>query len=150
VSRAGAAVTFSASTWQQPMPPSATPAREHLVGEVARLVVGCAPGRVRVAVDGYTAAGKTTFGHELATAVAGRGRPAFRASLDDFKRPWREAHLYDRVSGEGYYRNAQDVEAVRRLLLDAAGRHGTGTVALCSIDPINDEVASPRLIKVPG
>jgi uridine kinase len=34
-----------------------------------------------------------------------------RASLDDFKRPWRERHLYDRESGEGYYRNAFDLEA---------------------------------------
>jgi uridine kinase len=60
----------------------------------------------------------------------------FRASLDDFKRPWSEAHLYDRVSGEGYYRNAFDYEAVRRLLLDPSGPTGDGLVALCSVDPL--------------
>jgi uridine kinase len=52
-----------------------------------------------------------------------------RASLDDFKRPWRERHRYDRESGEGYYRNAFDYDAVRRLLLKPADR-----VALCSRD----------------
>ena len=66
--------------------------------------------RVRFAIDGRTAAGKTSLGHELAQLLADRGRVAMRASLDDFKRPWREANRYDRVSGEGYYRNAFDVE----------------------------------------
>lgn len=60
----------------------------------------------------------------------------FRASLDDFKRPWRERHLYDRHSGEGYYRNAFDREAACRLLLDPAAPTADGIVALCSIDPI--------------
>jgi uridine kinase len=54
-----------------------------------------------------------------------------RASLDDFKRPWRERHDYDRESGEGYYRNAFDYATVRRLLLEPAD-----VVALCSIDPL--------------
>ncbi len=58
------------------------------------------------------------------------------ASLDDFKRPWREATQYDRVSGEGYYRNAFDLEAARRLLLDPAAPTADGVVALCSIDPV--------------
>jgi uridine kinase len=92
--------------------------------------------RLRVVLDGLTAAGKTRLGHELAYGLAQRGRPVFRASLDDFKRPWSEAHLYDRVSGEGYYRNAFDYEAVRRLLLDPSGPTGDGLVALCSVDPL--------------
>ena len=92
--------------------------------------------RVRVAVDGRTAAGKTSFGHELAEVVAAAGRPVLRASLDDFKRPWRDRHLYDRESGEGYYRNAFDVEAVHRLLLSPAAPAGSGLCALCSIDPL--------------
>jgi uridine kinase len=92
--------------------------------------------RLRVAVDGRTAAGKTSFGHEVAVALAARGRRVLRASLDDFKRPWSEAHLYDRRSGEGYYRNAFDLHAIRRLLLEPAGPSGNGLVALCAVDPL--------------
>ena len=84
-------------------------------------------------MDGRTASGKTSFGHELAHALAARGRPVLRASLDDFKRPWRDRGLYDRESGEGYYRNAFDYDAVRRLLLTPMV--GDGVCALCSVDP---------------
>jgi uridine kinase len=56
--------------------------------------------------------------------------------MDDFKRPWRERHLYDRASGEGYYRNAFDYDAARKLLLDPSDPNADGIVSLCSIDPI--------------
>jgi hypothetical protein len=59
-----------------------------------------------------------------------------RASLDDFKKPWKDRHLYDRESGEGYYRNAFDYAAVTKLLLEPAGPAGSGECALCSIDPL--------------
>ncbi|MBB2747963.1 UNVERIFIED_ORG: hypothetical protein FHR35_007844 [Microbispora rosea subsp. rosea] len=75
-------------------------------------------------------------GHELAEHLARAGRPVLRASLDDFKRPWRDRHLYDRESGEGYYRNAYDYDAAIALLLEPAGPDGSGKVALCSIDPL--------------
>jgi len=92
--------------------------------------------RLRVAIDGLTAAGKTSLGHELAHRLSRRGRPVFRASLDDFKRPWSKRHLHDRLSGEGYYRHAFDSEAACRLLLDPSSPSGDGLVALCSIDPL--------------
>ncbi len=89
-------------------------------------------------MDGYTAAGKTSFGHELAAAIRRLGRSTLRASLDDFKKPWRDAREkgYDRTSGDGYYRNAPDFESARDLLLEPAGRHGSGTVVLCAHDPL--------------
>lgn len=106
-------------------------------------------GRVRLAVDGLTAAGKTSFGHELAVVLADRGRVVLRASLDDFKRPWSESHLYDRVSGEGYYRNAFDLDAIHRLLLEPARPDGSGAVALCSIDPITQIDHSEAITNMP-
>jgi uridine kinase len=131
-----AGIAFSVSTWQQPTPaaPSADRARilDHLVG----MIDAIGDHRLRVAIDGFTAAGKTSLGHELARGLTRRGRPVARASLDDFKRPWSERHLYDRESGEGYYRNAFDREATRRLLLDPSGPNGDGIVSLCSIDPL--------------
>ncbi|SCL19467.1 uridine kinase [Micromonospora inyonensis] len=93
-------------------------------------------GRLRVGIDGLTAAGKTSFGDELAGRICRTGRPVLRTSLDDFKRPWRDRHRYDRESGEGYYRNAFDYEAVKNLLLEPAGVNGSGECVLCSIDPL--------------
>jgi uridine kinase len=91
-----------------------------VIGVVAEWIAALDPGRLRAAVDGLTGAGKTSFGHELAAGLRRLGRPTMRASLDDFKHPWRHAreHGYDRVSGEGYYRNAYDFRSARGLLLD--------------------------------
>lgn len=96
-------------------------------------------GRIRVGIDGRTASGKTSLGHELGHAIAAMGRPVLRASLDDFKRPWSERHLYDRESGEGYYRNAFALAAIRKLLLEPAGPDGSGEVVLCLRDPRTQE-----------
>ncbi|MER5492227.1 uridine kinase [Streptomyces sp. NPDC002490] len=129
-------VHHSASSWRQPCPEPASAERSRLVGGIAEHVLALGRGRLLVAIDGFTAAGKTSFGHELAERIGAAGRPVLRATLDDFKRPWRDRHLYDRESGEGYYRNAYDYEAVRRLLLDPSRSPGATTCALCSIDPL--------------
>lgn len=120
-----------------------------MLDHIAQRLLEFGPRRVRVGIDGFTAAGKTSLGHEIAGRVADTGRVVMRASLDDFKRPWKEAHLYDRLSGEGYYRNAFDSEATRRLLLDPAAPNGSGCVALCSIDPITQVDHSATLVDLP-
>ncbi|MDY7101012.1 MAG: uridine kinase [Actinomycetota bacterium] len=126
---------FSVSTWQQPVPLPASPGRTALPDDLAAQVDRLSNARTRVAIDGRTAAGKTSFDHELAGALDRLGRPVLRATLDDFKRPWRDRHRYDRESAEGYYRNAFDLDRVNRLLLDPAAPDGTGSCVLCSIDP---------------
>ncbi|MGW7368022.1 uridine kinase [Streptomyces sp. NPDC054841] len=131
-----AAVHHSVSTWQQPCPAPASPEREALVEQVAKRVLALGGGRLLVGIDGFTAAGKTSFGHELAAGISAAGRPVLRASLDDFKNPWKDRYLYDRESGEGYYRNAYDYEAARRLLLDPCRSREAESCALCSIDPL--------------
>ncbi|SCG63629.1 uridine kinase [Micromonospora echinaurantiaca] len=131
-----APVHRSVSTWQQPVPASTTAERAALLDRIAGRILALGPGRLRVGVDGLTAAGKTTFAHELAVRISAAGRPVLRASLDDFKRPWRERHRYDRESGPGYYRNAFDCAAIRRLLLEPAGASGSGRCVLCLIDPL--------------
>jgi uridine kinase len=118
------------------MPPAPSAARAEALDRIVDLINARGDQRLRVGIDGFTAAGKTSLGHELARGLAERGRTTLRASLDDFKRPWSEAHRYDRLTGEGYYRNAFDIEAIRRLLLDPADPNGDGTVALCGIDPL--------------
>lgn len=120
-----------------------------VLARVAARVARLGQRRVRVVVDGLTGAGKTTFGHELAMLLADHGRVVLRASLDDFKRPWSDSHLYDRVSGEGYYRNAYDLDAIHRLLLGPARPGGSGGVALCSIDPITQIDHSAAVVALP-
>ena len=58
--------------------------------------------------------------------------------MDDFKNPWSEAReqRYDRVSGDGYYRNAYDFRSATDLLLGPAGPDGSGQVVLCAHDPL--------------
>lgn len=73
------------------------------------------PGRALVAVDGVDGAGKTTFADALAPLIA---RPVVRASVDGFHHPARERHARGRESGEGFYRDSYDYEALRRDLLD--------------------------------
>lgn len=103
------------STWQQAIPEEPSTERRALLEALATEVCGISDGRLRVAVDGYTAAGKTSFGHELAASIRRLGRSTLRASLDDFKKPWRDAieKGYDRTDGDGYYRNAPDFESAR-------------------------------------
>lgn len=143
-------VAWSSSTWRQEIPPVVSSERAALLDAVADQVLATGDHRLRVAIDGRTAAGKTTLGHELALRIAAHGRVVLRASLDDFKRPWSESHLYDRVSGDGYYRNAFDVAAIRRLLLDPAAPQGTGRVALASIDPLTQVNLSGEVFDMPA
>ncbi|MGW7469856.1 uridine kinase [Streptomyces xantholiticus] len=131
-----AGVFHSPSTWQQSCPAPASAERSALVEEVAKRILALGPGRLLVGIDGFTASGKTSFGHELAEYIGAAGRPTLRATLDDFKNPWKDRHLYDRESGEGYYRNAYDYESARRLLLDPCRSPDATSCALCSIDPL--------------
>lgn len=89
-----------------------------------------------MAVDGPTASGKSTLANDLAGWLSRHGTPVLLAALDDFKRPWRERHLYDRESPAGYYRNAYDYSAVLGLVLEPFTTADPAGCALCSIDPL--------------
>jgi uridine kinase len=142
----------SVSTWRQPAPAAASATRSALISDVAGRVARLGPARLRVAIDGLTGAGKTSFGHELAAAVRGLGRPTMRASMDDFKNPWRQARElgYDRVTGEGYYRNAYDFRSASDLLLEPAGPAGSGEVVLCGHDPLTGEDHRDKTVSAPA
>ena len=88
------------------------------------------PHPVRVGVDGFSAAGKSTLADELAVMVTAQGRPCLRADLDDFKRPRAE-----RPAGpEGFYRGAFDLDAIRQFLLSPLGPGGNRQIRLRFFD----------------
>lgn len=79
---------------------------------------------VRVAVDGITAAGKTTLARELVAAIRATGRPALHLSLDGFHHPRARRYRRGRWSALGYYEDAYDVEAFVREVLQPLGPEG--------------------------
>ena len=98
----------------------------HAVEHVTRDVLALGAGRpVRVGIDGFCAAGKTTFAAHLALALTGVGRPVIRATADDFQNPPEVRYQLGPTSAEGFYRHAIDFESLRRELLEPLGPGGT-------------------------
>ena len=89
---------------------------------------------LRLAIDGRTASGKTTFADELAALIEARGRKAIRTSIDGFHRPRAERHARGRYSAEGYYRDARDLSAICSLLLVPLGPGGDRRYRTASLD----------------
>jgi uridine kinase len=85
--------------------------------DVLEILAGLVPdGRVRVAIDGVDAAGKTTLADELAVHLQAHGRQVVRGSIDGFLRPRVERYRRGSESPEGYYHDSFDHEAVRGWL----------------------------------
>lgn len=80
---------------------------------------------VRVAIDGRSAAGKTTLANALAKDLANRTpRPVIRAELDYFMRMVEDRAGYPYDSPESYYLDAWDYPMIRRELLVPLGPAG--------------------------
>jgi uridine kinase len=95
--------------------------------------------RIRVAIDGVDGAGKTTLANALAPLVAAKGRPAIRASVDDFHNPQRVRYARGRYSPDGFYLDSYDYDAFRRLLLDPLGPDGSGEYIAKRYDLAHDK-----------
>jgi uridine kinase len=128
--------------------PSAT--RLALLGRLADLVAARQQDHpVRVAIDGVDAAGKTTLADELAGALAGRGRPVIRASVDGFGRPRAERHRRGELSPTGYWLDAFDYPALRGNLLDPLGPGGSRRHRTASFDVRSDRPRRGPLLVAP-
>nr|WP_052477764.1 gamma-glutamylcyclotransferase [Kibdelosporangium sp. MJ126-NF4]CEL13826.1 Uridine kinase [Kibdelosporangium sp. MJ126-NF4]CTQ88194.1 Uridine kinase (EC 2.7.1.48) [Kibdelosporangium sp. MJ126-NF4] len=104
-------------------PPTA--ARARVLGRVADHLAARQLGHpLRVAVDGVTAAGKTTLARELTDAVNARGRHAVHLSMDGFHHPRAHRHRRGRDSADGYYADAYDFPTFARTVLDPLGPGG--------------------------
>ena len=104
---------------------------------------------VRVAVDGITAAGKTTFADHLADQVRSHGRPALRVSMDGFHNPRAVRHRRGRASADGYYEDAYDLGGFRREVLAPLGPGGDGSFRPAVIALASDGPAPDRRSVVP-
>jgi uridine kinase len=111
-----------------------------------RLASAVAVGRrVRVAVDGPPAGGKTMLADELAVVLRARGREVVRAGVDSFL--WPRVRRYRRgpYSPEGCYRDSFDYGSLHRVLLDPLGPDGDGKYRDTVYDRATDSVVSPPL-----
>ncbi len=114
--------------------------RDNILNQLAQLLAEQNINRpIRVAIDGRTASGKTTFANELASAIEKLGRPTIRTSIDGFHRPKVERYARGRFSPEGYYFDARDLPAVRKLLLDPLGPKGNRQYRTASFDLQRDQ-----------
>lgn len=98
---------------------------------------------LRVAVDGVTAAGKTTLARELAAAVDARGRHGIHLSMDGFHHPRAHRHRQGRDSAAGYYADAYDFPTFARTVLDPLGpggdrRYRERIIDLASDTPVDE------------
>ncbi|TCC60635.1 uridine kinase [Kribbella pittospori] len=83
------------------------------------------PHPVRVAIDGCSAAGKTTLADELAQVLADRTeREIIRVGIDYFKRAPELRTAYPIESPESYYLDTWDHDAIRERLLLPLGPGG--------------------------
>jgi uridine kinase len=101
-----------------------------------------------IGVDGRTAAGKTTFADDLANALQSSGTDVIRATIDDFHLPAVIRHRQGRFSPDGYYDDARDLPAFRRLLLQPCAPGGDRLVVTRAFDLNSDHasLAEPRRI----
>ncbi|MEU7820991.1 uridylate kinase [Catellatospora sp. NPDC049133] len=83
------------------------------------------PGRLRVAIDGPDAAGKTTLADDLA-ALIGPRRQVIRLGIDRFHHPEAVRRRRGPLSPEGFYLDSFDHEAIVDGVLRPLGPDGDG------------------------
>jgi uridine kinase len=100
--------------------------RAEALAELAEQVLAVErPHPVRVAIDGCSAAGKTTLADELAQVLRDRTeREVIRVGIDYFKRAVELRTTYPVDSPESYYHETWDNEAIRDRLLIPLGPDG--------------------------
>jgi uridine kinase len=124
------------------------------IDDLAKRILGLQmPHPVRIAIDGFCAAGKTTLADALALELRGHGRVVLRASTDDFQNPPEIRWQLGQRSSEGFFRHPIDFRALRSELLEPLGpdgslRYRTSTYDVRALRPnVSPEyVATPSAI----
>jgi uridine kinase len=91
------------------MPAELSAARTSTIVVVAARIVSIHMAHpVRVAVDGRTGSGKTTFADEVACTISAVGKNVVRASVDGFHHLAKVRYRQGRHSPDGYFEDARD------------------------------------------
>ncbi len=100
--------------------------RAETLAELAGVILAVhRPHPVRVAIDGCSAAGKTTLADDLGQVLRARtDRAIIRVGIDHFKRAAESRTAYPRDSPESYYLDSWDNAAIRDRLLIPLGPGG--------------------------
>jgi len=98
---------------------------------------------LRVAVDGRSGVGKTTFTRHLIQRLQDRSIAVVGVSVDGFHHPRARRYAHGRYSAEGYYKDARDLDAVIDLCLAPLGPGGSGRFAQASFDLERNEPIEP-------
>ena len=115
-------------------------ARADLLDELAAGLVARDLGHpVRVGIDGWCGAGKTTFRRALADRLRASSRPVVEVDSDGFHNPRAVRYRQGRASAAGYYEDAYDLAAVEHLVLRPLGPGGDRRIALKIHDLPTDE-----------
>ena len=100
--------------------------RAETLAELAGVILAAhRPHPTRVAIDGCSAAGKTTLADDLGQVLRARtDRAIIRVGIDHFKRAAESRTAYPRDSPESYYLDSWDNAAIRDHLLIPLGPGG--------------------------
>lgn len=125
--------------------------RAELLDHLSAILLGLqADAPKLVAIDGRSAAGKTTLADELALNVRMQGRPVLRCSIDDFHPPGHKVRsrkrLYTPIS---YYEEGYDYPTFKACVLDPV-RYGGKPCRLAHWDSFNDVAFPERWTDVPN
>lgn len=124
--------------------------RAEVVARVAGRIAARDVGHpLRVGVDGVCGAGKTTFAHDLAVALAGSGRPVIELDSDGFHHVRARRHRRSEDPARGYSEDAYDLDALRDLVLRPLGSAGPFRYAEHVHDLVTDEVAPRFAVAAP-
>lgn len=125
--------------------------RAEVLAELARVILAVVrPHPVRVAIDGCSAAGKTTLADELASVLAGRTeRTIIRVGIDYFKRAVALRTAYPQGSPESYYLDSWDNAAIRDWLLVPLGPDGSRRYRTAMMDLAALAVADGPVLVAP-
>lgn len=125
--------------------------RAALLDHLTEAIIGLRrPEPTLVAIDGRSAAGKTTLADNLASYLRAAGRPALRCELDDFHPPGHKHRRATRpYTPETYYSEGYDYAAFQQHVLDPLQPSGTRRCRLAVWDSYHDAPLPQQWTKVP-
>jgi hypothetical protein len=125
-----------------------------LTGRLVDAATGAAtadpgPARLRVAIDGPSAAGPDELAAALVDPLRAQGVPVLHVRAGDFLRPASLRFELGRTNPDSFYEAWVDEAGLRREVLDPAGPGGTGRVLPSLWDADTDRASRARYVDLP-